>query len=345
MSILDEAARLRRRKEEVDATVVSIALFGQPGSGKSSLINRLTGQRLAKEGVRTDTTNEAAKYDWNGLHLVDLPGYGTSKFPGDTYADRFGIRDFDLFLCVFDGKLHKDDTLLFRSLRDLGKVCLFVRNKRDAIWEEGVPIESLEAAIVEDVAHQVGSPQKVLFTSCRTNDGLRALEDAISAHLADAKLERWYRAAHAFSEEFLKKKREQCELDVVVAAGLAATNALNPVPGLDIAVDFSVLQGVFQRIRSNYGLTDAKLSWLESVVPNLGHVVKNVIEFSTKEGIPLLLKRYATRQTAKELTKWVPIVGQAIAATLGFTITFVAGRSYLNDCHTLATEILHRETR
>jgi GTP-binding protein EngB required for normal cell division len=211
MSILDELERLRKRKAEIDATTVSIALFGQPGAGKSSLINRLTGQKLAKEGVRTDTTTEPARYDWNGLHLVDLPGYGTATFPGDTYAERFKIHEFDLFLCVFDGKLHQDDTRLFRFLKKLGKVSLFVRNKRDGIWEEGKTIEELEGSIIEDVAHQVGSPEKVYFTSCRTTYGLNDLEDAITEHLHDAKRERWYRSAQAFSEEFLKKKESSAK--------------------------------------------------------------------------------------------------------------------------------------
>jgi interferon-inducible GTPase IIGP len=175
------------------------------------------------------------------------PGYGTANFPGDTYAERFKIREFDLFLCVFDGKLHQDDTRLFRFLKETGKVCLFVRNKRDGIWEEGKTIEELEASIVEDVAHQVGSPHKVYFTSCRTTYGLDALEDAITETLHDAKRERWYRSAQAFSEAFLKKKRQQCEVELVVAAGLAAGNALNPVPGLETSPSISASWWVSSR--------------------------------------------------------------------------------------------------
>lgn len=56
MSMSETVERIRARMQADDAVRVSIALFGQPGCGKSSLINRLTGQKLAAEGVRNDVT-------------------------------------------------------------------------------------------------------------------------------------------------------------------------------------------------------------------------------------------------------------------------------------------------
>jgi len=94
---------------------VSIALFGQPGAGKSSLINKIVGKKLADVGVETDKTVDASSYEVNGLRFVDLPGYGTKNFPKENYFDRFNINQFDLFLCVISGKLHQADTEFFKN--------------------------------------------------------------------------------------------------------------------------------------------------------------------------------------------------------------------------------------
>lgn len=103
MSIENEAEQILRKLEEELSTKVSIALFGQPGAGKSSLINKILGKKVAEVGVETDKTIEEASYEANGLKFVDLPGYGTKNFPKDTYFQRFNIQQFDLFLCVTSG--------------------------------------------------------------------------------------------------------------------------------------------------------------------------------------------------------------------------------------------------
>jgi hypothetical protein len=65
-----DAEAIRRKAEEADHTPVYIALFGQPGAGKSSLINAIVGQQLAKVGVENDVTTERTDYEWNGLFLT-----------------------------------------------------------------------------------------------------------------------------------------------------------------------------------------------------------------------------------------------------------------------------------
>jgi len=98
--IEDELEKIRKKLDEMEKIEVKIALFGQPGAGKSSLINKIIGKKAAEVGVETDKTVELEWYEHNGLQFADLPGYGTKNFPKESYFNKFDIEQFDLF-CVF----------------------------------------------------------------------------------------------------------------------------------------------------------------------------------------------------------------------------------------------------
>ena len=229
MSIQDEAKAIRQKLDDLNSVTVSVALFGQPGAGKSSLINKIVGETVAEVGVETDKTTEAASYEKHGLRFVDLPGYGTKNFPKETYFQKFDIKQYDLFLCVTAGKLHQADTELFQELVKRGKTCIFVRNQHDTLFEDGVETQELEKRILNDISKHVGQKVKVIFTSCRKPTGIDILNDEIKNNLDGAKRERWTSGAKAYTEKFLQEKKEASEKYVVLAAAASAANGINPL--------------------------------------------------------------------------------------------------------------------
>jgi predicted GTPase len=52
MSIDNEVKNIRSKLSEMDKSIVKVALFGQPGAGKSSLINKIVGKDIAEVDVR-----------------------------------------------------------------------------------------------------------------------------------------------------------------------------------------------------------------------------------------------------------------------------------------------------
>lgn len=341
-----EVIQIREKLEEENKKNVLVALFGQPGAGKSSLINKIIGKEVAEVGVETDKTVKAAIYDHNGLKFVDLPGYGTTNFPKENYFEKmtgpnFKINDSDLFLCVTSGKLHDADSAFFRELIERKKTCIFVVNKRDELWEQGVTLKDLEKRKKADIEKHVGKKVKVIFTSCRDNYGLDELINEISVNLDVAKKERWERSAKAYSEDFLERKKVACEKYITLASIAAAGNALNPIPGADIAIDLSILVGLFKQIQNDYGLSkEALMSLKQSQVLVVGQLAKNLLEVATKSGLLTMLKKFAGREAVKQFAKYIPFFGQAVAAGVGYALTSNVGRSHLEDCHKLATEIL-----
>lgn len=341
MSIDHVAESINDKLRKDEKVKVRVALFGQPGAGKSSLINKIIGRKVAQVGVETDKTVAAAAYEHNGIILVDLPGYGTKNFPKEGYFEKFGIEEFDLFLCVSSGKLHGADSEFFRALLNRGKTCIFVVNKHDELWEENVSLQELELRKIKDIHQHCGSEVDVLFTSCRQNTGIGALNEAIRQNLDAAKKERWTRGAKAYTHEFLRQKRKACERYVSYAAAASAANGINPVPGVDVAVDLGILTKLFSEIRTDFGLDDGFLATLkQSSLPAVSRVANNLLQFATKEGLLLLLKRFAGAEAVKTLSKYIPFVGQALAAGVGYAITSNAGNSYLQDCYSLAESAL-----
>jgi hypothetical protein len=49
--ITKDIQKLLEQLKEDDAVEVKIAIFGQPGAGKSSLINKLVGKKVAKPSI------------------------------------------------------------------------------------------------------------------------------------------------------------------------------------------------------------------------------------------------------------------------------------------------------
>jgi predicted GTPase/uncharacterized protein (DUF697 family) len=346
MSILDELNRIRQELEAYDSVEVKVALFGTPGSGKSSLINALVGQHVAKIGVENDVTSAEQPYRWNGLSLRDLPGFDTEKFPIETYFERFKVEEYDILLCVFDNKLRTAELDFFKAVEQLDKPCLFVRNKWDTAWQPGKSQEELKQETVDNLVAQLGFAPQVYFTSCKTNEGVDELSSAIMDCLHDAKKERWLEGAQAHSEHFLELKHKLCMRLVHLYSGIAAANSVNPIPGVDVAVDVGVISDLFRRVRNTYGLSPDILSHYRQLgIPVVAQAMNNILNYATRDGIISLLKRFASEKVVEDAAKYAPVVGQIIAASLGFAIIQRAGRSFVNDCHTVAEAILQDELK
>lgn len=344
MTIQGHARDLFDQLQREDDARVRVAVFGQPGAGKSSLVNGLTGRSQARVGVHTDTTTDARVYACGQLDLIDLPGYGTERFPSATYAERFQTSSFDLFLCVTSNKLTQSDVELFRALRAAGKTCIFVRHQADTLWAIDLTRDELERGVVEDIHQELGDGTvTVLFTSCRTGAGLDALSSAISTHLGAAQAERWARCARAAVDRFLEQKHEECAAYVEAAARTAALNALNPIPGADVAIDVGVVLLLLVRLRHAYGLGDQGVPYATLALPTLATPLRLLVEQSTRHGALLLLQRFAARRLAQQVLKYIPILGQAAAAGLGYTLASSAGARYAEDCAAVARALLEHE--
>lgn len=353
--LINEFAEACRRKiNDFDKVEVRCGLIGPSGSGKSSLINAIAGERIAAVGV-VETTTEPQEFSHKGIIFTDLPGCGTQSWPKDSYIEKLQLLTFDCFLLITAHRFTENDAFLYRELSSRGKPCFVIRNMFDRAVDDGThdnnhseadTREIISADIRKNLAPS--SPDRIYLTSARrpTRYDLGALLEDISAALSGLKRDRFVADMAAYSEDALKKKRKVATERIPLYAGLAAANGLNPIPGLDIAADIGVLVNLGNEVAHIYGLTSNQFEYIKRLLgPKaalglLAKIAQFAAKYLAKEGIILLLKNIATRTTAKQVAKWVPFIGPLISAGIGWQATFMLGEQLVDEAEHLAREIL-----
>ena len=119
---------------------------------------------------------------------------------------------------------------------------------------------------------------------------------------------------------------------------VAAAAGVIPVPGLDWAMDAALLSRLLPRINAEFGLTPEQLDRLNPAkreqVQKAAAMVGSVLigKFITRDLVLKLTKTMGMRMTTRQASKYVPLAGQALAATLGYATLRYLGEQHIRDC-------------
>jgi len=165
-----------------------VTLSGRPNVGKSTLLNRILGQKLAITSHKAQTTRHAIlgiKTRPEGQILfVDTPGiHRRGEGALNRYlnrAARTAIGDTDLVLLVVEALRWTDeDALALEALTTAARPAIAVINKVDGIPDKSVLLPYLEA-----LAARYGFRSLVPVSAAR-GDGIEALELSVIAALPE----------------------------------------------------------------------------------------------------------------------------------------------------------------
>ena len=155
-----------------------VAVAGRPNVGKSTLVNALTGEKVAIVSQVPHTTRHRIRGVWTGddvqLVLVDLPGWQkpidalTARMQGrvdETMAD-----DLDVVLIVVSAREHigTGDRYVARRVFDLGVPVVIVVNKVDRLKPGHIATQMKAAAAL-------GPFHALHPVSAKTGDGIDEL--------------------------------------------------------------------------------------------------------------------------------------------------------------------------
>ena len=132
----------------------------------------------------------------------------------------------------------------------------------------------------------------------------------------------------------VQRSRRLLHRRALVAAAASAV----PVPGLDWAVDAALLSRLLPQINAQFGLTPEQLDQLDpkkrAQVQKAVTLVGSVLigKFITKELVLRVTRTVGLRLTTRQLAKYVPLAGQAVAATVGYATLRYLGEQHLRDC-------------
>lgn len=140
------------------------------------------------------------------------------------------------------------------------------------------------------------------------------------------------------SESMVQALVAECQRMVSRKALVSAGVSLVPIPGLDVAADVVVLIRLFSQINERFGLSEAQV---EALAPDKKLLVYKAItavgstlvgSSITRQLVLKVLAGISQRVAGRQLTRFVPIAGQAVSAALAYAAMRYVCNQHIADC-------------
>lgn len=139
-------------------------------------------------------------------------------------------------------------------------------------------------------------------------------------------------------------KRECLEL-TKKRAYISAGAAIIPIPFFDVVIDVGILTTLIPEINQKMGLSKDYTTVFNPQTKEIHweELKKRGIEFSglmvARTGVKKSINGFVSRMLTKQVTKFVPLGGQIIAASLGYIVFKKIAESHIEDSYKLAKQI------
>jgi hypothetical protein len=152
-----------------------------------------------------------------------------------------------------------------------------------------------------------------------------------------------------YSLNDLERIKKECKRMVIRRATASGGAVIFPIPGSDFLADVSMMMQLLPAINQKFGLSEKQLSGLDSRTKAYiyGYITaigsRTIGKIISREIVLQLMKKVGIRVASKQVVKYIPLIGQGVAAALSFSAMRHAGYSHINDCYEIAKKIIEQQ--
>ena len=147
------------------------------------------------------------------------------------------------------------------------------------------------------------------------------------------------------TQDELARCRERAEAIVKRKSLMSSTASVVPIPGLDFGVDIKLMRDIIEDVNKLYGLDHKQVNTLgddlrerifaAAAIQGSQFIGKKVSSAVLK----IVIKDMAKRAAAKQ-TRWFPLVGQAISASISYYFMNKLGHDHIEKCEKVIKDII-----
>lgn len=175
--------------DDTDEDIVKVAVIGKPNVGKSSLINKISGEERAIVSDIAGTTRDATDTVIHNSHgdfvFIDTAGLRRKSKVEDQIEKysviraRMAVERADVCVIMIDANegFTEQDSKVAGIAHDLGKACIIAVNKWDAVEKTGTTIDVQRKKLMNDFSFMSYAP--IIFISAKTGQRLDRLFELI----------------------------------------------------------------------------------------------------------------------------------------------------------------------
>ena len=142
----------------------------------------------------------------------------------------------------------------------------------------------------------------------------------------------------------LRERRERAEAIVKRKSLMSSTMSVVPIPGLDFGVDLKLMKDIIEDVNKIYGLDHKQVNSLgddvkEKLCLQQQFKVVNLLVKNFKCIFKIVIRDVAKRTAAKQ-TKWFPVVGQAVSASISYYFMNKIGKDHIQKCENVIKNVM-----